>query len=72
MLKIWQKNSKTYGAIMALAGLFVDWTCESQPSNWAFSWGPMKRQVEKKVSEATYYRQPHMLQRPHRTSTILK
>lgn len=50
MLKIWQKNSKTYGAIMALAGLFVDWTCESQPSNWAFSWGPMKRQVEKKES----------------------
>lgn len=29
---------------MALAGLFVDCTWESQPSSCAFSWGPMKRQ----------------------------
>jgi hypothetical protein len=36
------KTLKTYGAIMALAGLFVDCTCESQPSSWAFSCGPIK------------------------------
>lgn len=29
---------------MALAGLFVDCTCESQPSSWAFSCGPIKRE----------------------------
>lgn len=34
---------QTYGAIMALAGLFVDCTWESQPSSCAFSWGPVKR-----------------------------
>lgn len=28
---------------MALAGLFVDCTCESQPSSCAFSWSPVKR-----------------------------
>lgn len=28
---------------MALAGLFVDCTWESQPSSCAFSWGPVKR-----------------------------
>lgn len=45
---------------MALAGLFVDCTWESQPSSCAFSWGPMKRQgnteaLKKKTSKINKY-----------------
>lgn len=46
---------------MALAGLFVDCTCESQPSSCAFSCGPIKRERGKSelAEKCTIYKTIH-------------
>lgn len=41
---------RSYGAMMALAGLIEDCAWDSQPSSCAFSWDPAKRLKKKSTT----------------------